>query len=338
MDESDPDITFDNDGICNHCRQYEVDEKKRQAEAGNLSLILNKLRKGCLLGLSGGVDSSLTLHYLVENGIKPLCFSLDNKWDTEESAANVKNLVEKLNVPYIKYKINMEKYRELQDAFLWGGIKNVEAITDHILFAVTYKIANDFGIKYIVTGGNLATENTMPSAWGEDPRDLYWIKSIYRINTGKKLTGLPTISLLKEQYYRLIKRIKFIPLLDYYDYDRNEAIKFLQEKYDYKSYGDKHCENVFTKWYQNYYLPVKWGIDKRKAHLSSLIHSGQMTKEDALKELERPLDYPEIEVSVPMLKKSYHDYPNSERARKIVIKFYKYGKMAMQMVADFGRT
>jgi hypothetical protein len=329
MDDSDPAIVFDSEGICNHCRQFEVDEKKRQAEVGDLPLILDKLDKGCLLGLSGGVDSSMCLHYLVENGIKPLCFSLDNKWDTKESAANVLNLVTKLNVPYEKVQIDMDKYRELQQAFLDGGIKNIEAITDHILFAVTYEMAAKNGIKYIVTGGNLATENTMPAAWGEDPRDLYWIRSVYKEMTRKTLEGLPTISLLKEQYYRLIKRIKFIRLLDYYDYDRNKAIKLLQEKYDYKSYGDKHCENVFTKWYQNHYLPVKYGIDKRKAHLSSLIHSGQMTRDEALEELEQPLEYPELDIKINTLKKSYHDYPNSEFIRKIVILIYRYAKMAV---------
>lgn len=342
MDKTDPDIIFNEQGICNHCLRYEIDEKNRQKEINNLSLIIDKIKLSrknkkydCLIGLSGGVDSSLTLYYAIQLGLKPLCFSLDNKWDTKESAANVKNLLKKTGVDYLKYEIDMEKYKELQDIFLQSGIKNIEVITDHILFAVTYGIANKYGIKYIITGGNLATENTMPASWGEDPRDLYWIKSIYKINTGKKLKGLPVISLLKEQYYRLIKRIKFIHLLDYYNYNREEAIKLLVDKYEYRPYGDKHCENIFTKWYQNYYLPQKWGIDKRKAHLSSLIHSGQITRENALKELKQPLEYPELNIEIPNIKTSYYDYPNSDFIRKIVILIYRYVKMAMSCCPKF---
>jgi len=330
MDTTDPDITFDSRGVCNHCRQYDADEEQRQSEIKKLPIILSKLKKdGCLLGLSGGVDSAMCLHYLVQNGIKPLCFSLDNKWNTPQSEENIKNLVKKTGVNFFDYKIDNSRFLGLQVAFLMGGIKNVEAVTDHLLFAATYELAAMYGIKYVVSGGNLATENTMPAAWGEDPRDLHWIKSVYKKVMGEKLTGLPMISLFKEQYYRLIKRIKFVRLLDYYDYNRAEAIELLKREYDFKEYGEKHCENVFTWWFQNYYLFEKWGIDKRKAHLSSLIHSGQITREEAMIDLGKNPVYPQIGLERKVMsypKKSYNDYHNSRLIRKLVILLYKYAK------------
>ncbi|MBT4732918.1 N-acetyl sugar amidotransferase [Candidatus Woesearchaeota archaeon] len=336
MDGSATEIVFTDTG-CNFCDTAVKQEKIRLSEIKNHRKVIDAIKKAgkgkkydCLLGLSGGVDSSTCLMKLVENGIRPLCFSLDNGWNDPKADANVERLVKKAGVTHINHKIDLEKFKELQTAFLRGGIKNVEATTDHILFALTYKMIVDNKLKYVISGGNQATESIMPASWGEDARDLYWIKSVYKAIIGRKLTGLPTISLLREQYYRLFKKFKTINLLDYYTYDREEAIKKLQEWCGYEPYGEKHCESVWTHWFQNYYLFEKWGIDKRKAHLSSLIMSGQMTRDEALHEISKCPVYPELGIEQKVMrypKRSYDDYPNSRKVRRLVSKLYRYAKL-----------
>src|SRR3990167_9163040 len=310
-------------GVCNFCQDYEKREKVRKAEMlhPGLPWIWYQLKKteqnkkyDCLIGLSGGVDSSLCLHYLKENDIRPLAFSIDNSWNTKESDENIMRLVEGLKVPFYRYTINIEQFRELQAVFIKSGTKNIEIPTDHILMASTYEMAVKYGIKYIVSGGNLATEGIMPQSYGYQPRDLTFIRGVYRRFMGHKLTGLPTISLLQYIYYRFVKGIKVIYLLDSYEYNREKAKALLQEKYGWKDYGEKHCESRFTQWFQNYYLPSKFGLDKRRPHYSSLINSGQMTREQALKKLEEPLEYPKLDLDISAPIKDYKDYKNSEWA------------------------
>jgi len=335
MDKSAEEIKFDEDGICNFCKQAQKALKEIRIESLNLTKRIEQIKKDgnkydCLIGLSGGVDSSTVLHYAIKLGLRPLCFSLDNGYNKPEANENIKNLVEKLEVPFEIYKIDLKKYTELQKAFFKAGIKNIEAITDHILFAVSYKLANKYKIKWIISGGNTATESVMPASWGEDPRDLYWIKSVYKKMTGKKLKGLPMISLLEEQYYRLIKGIKFFRLLDYYNYNRLEAEQNLIKNFKFQSTGGKHEENYLTWWYQSFFLYTKYGIDKRKAFYSSLINSGQMTRKEVMKMLVQNPVYPRLgieEMVMKYLRKNYSDYPNSAWLRKIVIKLYKWAKI-----------
>ena len=169
----------------------------------------------CLVGISGGVDSSTVLRYAIQLGLRPLCFSLDNGWNTDEAKNNVKQLVEKLEVPFVKYDINKQRFAELQGAFMKAGLMSIEIPTDHILFAATYKLANDYGIKWILSGGNTATESIMPKSFGYNPWDLKHIKAVYKWATGKKLVGLPTLSLLRWNYLKWVKGIKIFYLLDY---------------------------------------------------------------------------------------------------------------------------
>ena len=252
-----------------------------------------KRQKGqydCLIGMSGGVDSSYLLHKAVEMGLKPLCFSVDNGWNDPKADENIMRLVETLKVPFYRYTIDLKKFKDLQASFITAGQRNLEIPTDHILMATTYDMANKYGIKWILSGGNVATESIMPASWGYNARDLVHIKDVY----GKSLKGLPTLSLLKWNYYRWVKKIKIFYLLDYLTYNREEAIKILSDKYGYIPYGDKHGESEFTKWFQNFYLYEKFGIDKRKAHYSSLIVSGQMTRKEALERLNETLYYPKL--------------------------------------------
>jgi hypothetical protein len=274
-----------------------------------------------LLGLSGGVDSSYCLHLLHEIGYRVLTFSIDNGWNDPVADENIMKLVEGMKVPFIRYTIDIEKFRELQSAFIQAGVKNIEIPTDHILMASSLELANDYGIKTIISGGNWATESIMPRSWGYQPRDLKHIRGVYRRYTGKNLSGLPTCGLLKWNWYKWIKGIKTVNLLDYVGYDRADAIALLVEKYGYTPYGEKHGESVFTKWFQNFYLFEKFGIDKRKAHLSSLIISGQTTRKEALEELEKNPVYPRLGLEERILripKHEYTDFPNDEKRYEFI--------------------
>lgn len=266
----------------------------------------------CLIGLSGGVDSSTALRHAVGFGLRPLCFSVDNGWNDPKADENIMRLVEGLKVPFFRYTIDQKQFHKLQTAFIRAGVPNIEIPTDHILMATTYEMAAKHKIKWVISGGNVATESIMPPSWGYNARDLVHIKAIYKRFTGKKLEGLPMCGLLKWNIYRWWYGIKILYLLDYISYNRQEAIKILEKKFGWKDYYEKHCESVFTCWFQNYYLFEKFCFDKRKAHLSSLINSGQMTRKEALDILAENPVYPELGIEKRVMKYPKHkheDYP-----------------------------
>jgi hypothetical protein len=315
MDGSSPEIEIDENGICNFCHQALRSLEEVRKEQPNLSKVLSNVfgepyvKDNCIMGLSGGPDSSTALHYAVKLGLNPVCFSLDNGWNDPRADKNVEKLVKKTGVKFFKMKVDAIKFLELQGAFLRAGVSNIEIPTDHILMATTLQLASELGKKWIISGGNVATESIMPSSWSYNARDLTHIKDIYKKMTGKKLTGLPLCSLAKWNYYRWIKGIKTLYLLDYLGYNKKYSIELLQKEYDYELCGEKHEENVFTKWFQNFYLFEKFGIDKRKAHYSSLINSDQMTREEAIELLKKPPVYPEIG-----LEKKAMEYPKREHS------------------------
>ena len=334
MDKSAKEITFDSDGVCNFCHQARSELALIARNKHLLGNVINQIKQDgqgkqydCLIGLSGGVDSSYLLDRAVWLGLRPLCFSVDNGWNEQKADENIMRLVEKLKVPFYRYTIDLKKFRKLQSAFIKAGLPNIEIPTDHILMATSYKLAARYGIKWILSGGNVATESIMPPSWGYNARDLVHIKDVYRKMTGLKLKGLPTCSLVKWNWYRWVKKIKTWYLLDYIDYNRDTAIKFLADEYRYQPYGEKHCESTFTWWFQNYYLFEKFGIDKRKAHLSSLINSGQMTRQEALNVLTQNPVYPEIglEKRVLQYKKGKHEDYKKDRY-DLVAKFVKLWK------------
>lgn len=282
-----------------------------------------------LLGLSGGVDSSYCLHLLSSMGIRVLTYSIDNGWNDPKADENMMRLVEGMKVPFIRYTIDLQKFRELQSVFMLAGVKNLEIPTDHILMASAYELASKYGIKTIISGGNWATESIMPMSWGYQPRDLRHIRDIYKKFTGKKLTGLPTCGLIKFNWYKWVKKIKTVNLLDYFEYNRKEAIETLSTNYGFQPYGEKHCENIFTWWFQNFYLYEKWGIDKRKAHLSSEILSGQITREEAQEILAQAPVYPKLGIEAKVMKypkHEYTDYKTDEKLFNFIGKCIKYGR------------
>lgn len=336
MDVSAKEIVFDSEGVCNFCANAQKMLKEIEGDKAGLQELLDtelrdaKGKYDCLIGLSGGVDSSYALHQAVKLGLRPLCFSIDNGWNDPRADENIMRMVETLKVPFFRYTIDLKRFKMLQSAFMMAGVKNLEIPTDHILMASTYEMADKYGIKTIISGGNVTTESIMPASWGYNARDLVHIKAIYKqFCGGRDLAGLPTCSLFQYNVYKWLKGIKTVYLLDYLDYNRDEAIKTLENVYGYKPYGEKHCESVFTWWFQNWYLFTKFGIDKRKAHLSSLINSGQMTREDAMTVLEKNPEYPKFGIEDKVLgypRHEYTDYPTDEKLYNFigkVIKFFK---------------
>lgn len=341
--QSDPNITFDDKGICNYCHAADRNANQHRVDQTNLPWVIEGIKKrgrgrkyDCVLGLSGGVDSSYALHVLHNWGVRVMTFHCDNGWNTPAADENIMKLVEGMKVPFFRYTINLERFRELQRAFIKSGVPNIEIPTDHVLTSVAWKMARREGVKTIISGGNWQTESIMPAVFGYSAVDLYHIQQIYKQFTGKKLTGLPTTNLAQYMWYRCVEKIKIVNLLDYVDYNREVAQKRLAELYGWQPYGAKHEESVFTKWFQKDYLKFRFNLDKRRPHLSSMIHSGQITREDALQELAWKPNTPHLNIEVckklgldpfkPIYKaqKSHSDYPTHERLRKWAHKIYKH--------------
>lgn len=308
MDTSAPEIVFTRTG-CNFCDQARRSLKEIKKIKYDISYLFQKGDYDSIIGLSGGVDSSYTLLQAVNRGFRPLAFTVDTGYNKPEADENIMKLVEGLKVPFYRYTIDLKKFKELQSAFIKSGVKNIEIPTDHILMATTYEMADKYGIKTILSGGNVATESIMPVSWGHNARDLTQIKDIYKKMTGKRLTGLPVCSIWKWNYYRWFKKIKIRYLLDLVvDYDRKKAEKELIKRFKFVSTGNKHEENYFTWWFQSWYLFEKWGIDKRKAHLSSMIVSGQITRKKALNIIYQNPIYPEFGFEKRVLKYKKHEH------------------------------
>ncbi len=330
MDGSAPEITYDENGVCNFCHQA---QKALELDGACIARTLQEIKQAgkgkqydCIIGLSGGIDSSAALEIIVEEGLRPLCFTVDNGWNDPKADENIMRLVEGLKVPFYRRTIDLKKFTELQSSFLLAGVINAEIPSDHLIVATAYELAAQYNIKYIISGGNVATESIMPYSWSYPARDLRHIKAIYKKFSKKRLTGLPTMSLLKFNYYKWIKGIKVVNILDFYEYDREESIKELGKKFGWQNYGDKHEESVFTKWFQNFYLFEKFGIDKRKAHYSSMINSGQMTRQEALNKLTASPIYPELGIEKKVLayqKHDHHDYPTDEKLFNFISKVVK---------------
>ncbi len=301
MDTTDPNIIFDEHGICNHCTDYFEHERtfvfKGEEGRRKLREIVNKIKEDgknkqydCLLGVSGGVDSSYLAYLAKEYGLRVLLLNLENGYDTEIAKNNIKRIVSKTSFDMYKYKVDFEEFRDLQLAYLKASVVDIEMITDHAIEAAIYDIVNKKRIKYILSGTNVVTEDILPKSWTHaDKNDLRNLKAIHREYGKIQLKTFPTLGLYKWLYYKHLKGIQFISLLDYVDYNKKEAKKILYSEFGWEDYGGKHYESIFTKFYQAYILPTKFGIDKRKAHLSTLICSGQTTRQEVLKELEEPL-------------------------------------------------
>lgn len=295
MDTTAPNIIFYEDGTCNFCTDFLANSlptvsEKPASKAGRLENLLKRIRRtslkdtyDCIVGLSGGVDSSWTLVQAIKLGLKPLAVHMDNGWDSELAQNNIANLVKSLNVDLVSYVIEWSEYKSLMQAFLDANVVDVELLYDNAMLGACYDAARQRGIKYILGGHNQATEGiTMPQGWNWYKRDVLNIKSIARKHGGIKIKSMPVHSTLDYLRDQFILGIHWINFLDYFAYIKEDALNVLQHDYGYKPYPYKHYESIFTRFYQGHILPVKFHIDKRLVHLSSLILSGQLSRDDAL--------------------------------------------------------
>lgn len=289
MDTTDPQITFDTNGICNHCKKYD----ELNVSAGNFNDIIKlikKDRKGkeydCLIGLSGGVDSSFVAYNAVKAGLTPLTFHLDNNWNTKIGNQNVKNIVNKLNLDMETVSLDWDEFKDIQMSFLKASVPDLEIPTDHALRATLHKIADKHKLKYILMGCNTRTESHVPPSWSQGYLDWKYIKSIHDIYGTIPIKTFPHLDLFSVNYY-LVKH-RMINLLNYLDYNKQKAMDVMKKEIGWSYYGGKHYESVYTRFYQGYILPNKFGFDKRKSHFSSLVCAGEMTRDQALEELKKP--------------------------------------------------
>src|SRR3990167_6581547 len=322
MDGSCAELVLYDQDICNFCHSATKALKEIELEKPNLDKWIKKIKehgKGkkydILVGASGGVDSSTVLHYAVTLGLRPLVFSIDNGFQDPRADSNVLQIVEKLKIPFYRYVLDLKKFADLQGAYLKAGVVNVEACFDKFLAGASYEMASQYGIKYILSGGNVASESCMPVSWSFPSGDLVNMKDIYKKMTGKRLKGVkgsfPLFGTLSFNYYKHIKKIKVFYLLDYLNYNRKESEQMLIKTYNYQSCGGKHEENIFTRWFQAYYLYQKFNIDKRKCFYSSLIQVNQMTRQEAMFLLTASPVYPSLGIESKVMgypKRRHEDF------------------------------
>jgi N-acetyl sugar amidotransferase len=357
MDNTDSRIQFDSNGMCDHCNDFYTNVKPHwnvnSTSRYELSKIIDNIKKegkgkdfDCILGLSGGVDSSYMLHIAVkEFGLRPLVFHVDGGWNSELAVHNIQMLVDKLGLDLYTEVINWEEMKDFQLAFFKSGVPHIDIPQDHAFIATLYNFAYKYNIKYILNGGNISTECV------RNPMEfLYYGTDMAQINDIRnkfgtiKMDSYPFSSVLRHKFFlRYVKGVKVIKSLNYMPYIKSDALRLLENEYGWKPYPQKHFESRFTKFYEGYWLPERFGFDTRRVQFSSLILTGQMTREDALEQLKKPAFNPEtiddefnfiatklgissleLREFFNMPKKFYWDYKNQEKLFNIGAKILKF--------------
>ena len=364
MDTSDADIVFDDEGVCHHCHDYEArvaaevfpPPEGHQMLAATVAQIKREGRRkryDCILGLSGGVDSTYVAYLTKELGLRPLALHLDNGWNSDVAVRNIHNIVRKLDIDLETHVLDWEEFRSLQLAFLRASTPDSEIPSDHAIVSSLFEAAKKHRINWIMDGSNVVTEIMVPAAWSHGHGDWGYIKGLNDAFGMRKLKTFPHYGLLQLNVgYQGLRGIKRFPLLNYVDYDKPKAIEILKSELDWEPYGAKHYESVYTKFYQGYILPQKFGFDKRRPHLSCLILDGKISRDEALAEVEQPaigeeelrrdrafvakklgLSDAEFDEIMALPPKTFWDYPSYQRDSK-----WRYRVIhLMQLVAETGR-
>jgi N-acetyl sugar amidotransferase len=296
---ADPDIRFDEKGICNYYYEYKVAAASlRTGEEGwreleSLAAGIKEAGKGlpydCIMGLSGGVDSTYVAWLAKKLGLRPLAVHFDNGWNSELAVMNIENIISRLGFDLYTYVIDWNEFRDLQLAYLRASVVDIEAITDHAIFATLYRLAGEKKIRYFLNGTNVQTENTLPKSWIHPKSDHVNIKGIHKVYGTLPLKTFPFSNAKVKRYYQQVLGVRSVSPINYVDYDKQQVKQLIQKELGWRDYGGKHYESIWTRFYQGFILPEKFKIDKRKAHLSDLIFGGQITKAEALEELARPI-------------------------------------------------
>ena len=296
MDTTDPRIVFDEAGGCNHCHDYDQ-RASQELFAGKerehrLELMVEAIKRegrgrdyDCVIGVSGGVDSTMVAYYTKQLGLRPLAIHLDNGWNSELAVCNIKQTLDTLGIDLMTHVIDWDEFRNLQLSFLKASVPNCEIPTDHAINALLIDTALKTRTRFILNGSNLVSEAIMPLAWGYHNQDLRHVRAIHRQFGSVPLKTFPTLSLFKFVWSIMVRGVKLVPFLNYVDYNKEKAKTLIQSELGWRDYGGKHFESVYTRFFQGYILPRKFGYDKRRAHLSTLICSAQMTRAEALCEI-----------------------------------------------------
>jgi N-acetyl sugar amidotransferase len=338
MDTTDPDIVFDGNGVCNHCHTYDrmVREYVVDGDEGlrQLDMLAEKIRRGgrnkkydCIIGVSGGVDSTYVAYRVKQLGLRPLAVHLDNGWDSELAVKNIEETLKRLNIDLYTEVLDWEEFKDLQVSFLKASTPDSEIPTDHAIVALLANMAEKIGVRYIIIGNNVRTETHLPRAWSQGHFDWKYISGLQKRFGSRPLKTFPHFNFFT--YYRRMLTQKRIEILNYLGYNKKDALRVLQDELGWRYYGGKHYESIYTRFYQGYILPNKFGFDKRRSHLSSLVCSGEISRQQALDELKVPTYAPSMqeedrEYVVKKLglaeeeftaimqapKKSYWDYPS----------------------------
>jgi N-acetyl sugar amidotransferase len=295
MDTSDASIVFDEKGYCSNCNSaielaksiWKADEEGEK----HLDRIFEEIRDSrkkkeynCVIGLSGGVDSSYLAYIAVKKELRPLVVHVDCGWNSEMAVKNIENIVNKLNLELHTFVVNWEEMKDLQRSFFRASVPDLDIPQDHAIFAALYDFADKNDIKYVLNGFNFATECIMPSVWGHQAMDYRHLSSIHKLFGKRPLKEYPHLNFFERYvYFTLIRKMSIIYPLNYIKYNKTDAMEKMTAELNWQYYGGKHYESRFTKFFQSYYLPEKFNIDKRRAHLSSMIISGQMKREEALR-------------------------------------------------------
>lgn len=332
MDTTDSLITFDKKGVCDHCRNFYNNIKPNwypdQRGWSELKKITDEIKNegrgkefDCILGISGGVDSSYLTYVAKEKlGLRLLVFHVDAGWNTQTAVNNIERLIDKLGLDLYTVVIDWEEMRDLQLAFFKAGVAHLDTPQDHAFFASMYNFASKYKVKYILTGANYSTECIVnPLDWHYNATDIWQLRDIHKRYGKVPLITFPTCDILKYKlYYRYFKGVRIVSPLNYLPYIKEDAMQFLSNNFGWQRYEQKHFESRFTKFYEGYWLPKKFGFDKRRVQFSSLILTGQMSREEAMEKLKKPAydeetirqDFEYIATKLEISVKELEDYMN----------------------------
>lgn len=342
MDTTDPDIRFDEQGVCSHCRAYDraIGKHVLTNETGQRKVekLVERITKDgagkpydCVIGVSGGVDSTFVAYRVKQLGLRPLAVHLDNGWDSELAVKNIEQVLKRLDIDLYTQVLDWEEFRDLQLSFLRASTPDSEIPSDHAIVACLHQTARKMKIKYIIIGSNVRTESHLPLAWSQGHMDWKYIAHIQKQFGTVVLKTFPHIDSWAQTYNRLTQ--KQIAILNYMDYSKKDAMLILEQELGWRYYGGKHYESIYTRWYQGFWLPQKFGYDKRRVHLSSLICSGEIARDQAIEMLKAPAYDPalqkedtayvtkklgltdeQLETILNLPKKSFWDYPSYGRS------------------------
>jgi N-acetyl sugar amidotransferase len=298
MDTTDPDITFDAEGVCNHVhdfRAFQASLPSREERDRRLQAVLSEIRRlgkgkryDCVLGLSGGVDSSYMAWLAKQWDLRPLVVHFDNGWNSELAVKNIEEIVDRLGFDLETLVMDWAEFSDLQRSYFRASVVDIEVPTDHLIQGALHRLSARNGIRAILSGTNWATEWVMPRSWNYRKQDLINLRNIHKKFGTTPLRNSTTYGLGHQIIYGYARGIRTYQVLDLVDYRKKRAKRILMDELGWRDYGGKHHESVFTRFYQGYVLPRKFGIDKRKAHLSNLILTGEITRDEALAELQSP--------------------------------------------------